>query len=96
MLGMHILLLPIQYFLLVIISILCSCYRYHNHVHFMGLPEIAALIYETTWQIKLLTFSRLIFRLDGDLTQKSVTSCVTSESTNRGIVAKASRPGVAT
>ena len=40
-------------FLLVIISMLCSCCHYHNHVHCMGLPDMAAMIYETKWQIKL-------------------------------------------
>ena len=68
MLGMHILLLLILYFLLVIISMLCSCYRYHNHVHCMGLPEIAALIYETTWQIKIFVVMEQR-RFEGDFQQ---------------------------
>jgi hypothetical protein len=40
-------------FLLMIISILCSCYHHHNHVHYVGSPDIAATIYETKWQVKL-------------------------------------------
>jgi len=32
--------------------VLCSCYHYHNHVHYMGLSNMAAMIYETKWQIK--------------------------------------------